>query len=113
MARTITIASVITGIQVTRVGSHPDIQLVVENDDSIGHIGANCVMVGHPTIENLPPHLKYRITYPRSRDPRSDRVNNQYAFMVSGEKVGNVPATLCGIFRQMQAEKLINGVKWY
>ena len=42
MVNTVTISSVIAGIHKTGVGSHRDIQLAVENDDSIRHIDPDC-----------------------------------------------------------------------
>ena len=91
MAKSITISSVIAGIHHTGVGSHRDIQLVVENDDTVTEIDPDCVLVCHPKSENLPPHLKDVVTYPKSRDPKSKRKTNQLAFQVCGKKVGNQP----------------------
>ena len=48
------------------------------------------------------PNLHRAVTYPRSRDPRSARKTDQLAFEVAGRKAGNVPASLCGLFRMLR-----------
>ena len=101
MVRSVTISSVIAGIHRTGVGSHRDIELLVENDDDMAMIDPDCVLVRHPSIENLPPHLKKVVTYPKSQNPKSQRKTDQLAFQVSGKKVGNVPAKLCRLFLQL------------
>lgn len=113
MVITIVISSVIAGIHKTGVGSHRDIELLVVNDDNNAEIDPDCVLVQHPKLEDLPPHLKYVITYPKSRDPKSKRTTDQLAYEVSGRKVGNVPAKLCGLFRQMMLGRRATKIYWY
>ena len=94
---TIIITSVVAGIHRTKVGSHNQIRLVVENDDreDVATIDSDCMLVRIPPLEESPPNLHRAVTYPRSRDPRSTRKTDQLAFEVAGRKVGNVPAGLC------------------
>ena len=113
MVNTIVVSSVIAGIHETGVGSHRDIELLVVNDDNNVNIDPDCVMVQHPKLENLPPHLKNVVTYPKSRDPKSKRTADQLAYEVSGKKVGNVPAKLCGLFRQLKIERRVTRIYWY
>ena len=51
----IIITSVVAGIYRTKVGSHPNIKLVVENDDTVMGIDPCCVCVKIPNLEDLPP----------------------------------------------------------
>ena len=57
MMANIHINSVVTGIHTTKVGSHREIGLHVENDDSI----PNCMTV---TLEEIPRSLHKEVTYP-------------------------------------------------
>ena len=50
-------------------------------------------------IEEIPQNLHRAVTYPRSRDPKSERKTDQLAFEVAGRKIRNVTAGLCGLFR--------------
>ena len=104
-SQTVVVSSFIVGIHTTNVGSHQEIELVVEEDDSVPDIDRDCMLVRHPERENLPHNLEYVVTYPRSRRANSRRTRDQYAFQVSGYKVGNVPAKLCGAFRSLKATR--------
>ena len=66
---TIIITSVVAGIHKTKVGSHPEIKLIVANDDKVAHIDSDCMLVRIPPLEAIPPSLHRVITYPRSGDP--------------------------------------------
>ena len=61
----ITVTSVITGIHRTKVGSHRDVKLLVEDDDTIPGIdpNCNCMIVRVPPHEEIPPNLHGRETH--------------------------------------------------
>ena len=109
----ITIKSVIAGIHRTKVGSHPRIELLVEADDSIPGIDPNCMLVRMPPKEQLPSEFLNLVTYPKSCDPLNNRQIDQVASEVVGKKVGNVPAGLCGLFRQMKSSGKVRKISWY
>ena len=104
--------SVVAGIHRTKVGSHPRIKLVVEDDDSVQEIDPNCMLVRHPLIHIIQPELHRDTTYPKSRNPRDPRQENQLAYEVAGRKVGNVPTKLCGLFRRMKSAKKVEEIHW-
>lgn len=108
----IIITSVVAGIHRTKVGSHPNIKLVVENDDTVMGIDPCCVCVKIPNLEDLPPQQRRLITYPKSRNPRDPRQKDQLAYEVAGKKVGNVPMNLCGLFRQLKADSKVKKIEW-
>ena len=110
MVNTIKLSSVIAGIHITNVGSHPNIKLVVEDDNSNPNIDPDCVLVRHPSLEDLPPTCKQLVTYPKSQNSKSKRKEDQFAYQVSGCKVGNVPAKLCGLFRQLKRGGLVTRI---
>jgi hypothetical protein len=109
----IIITSVIAGIHKTKVGSHPTIKLLVEDDNSIPDTDPNCMLVRLPYIEDIPPSLRSLVTYPKSRNPRDSRQSDQFAFQVAGKKVGNVPANLCGLLRKLKTDRKVKGVHWF
>ena len=69
----IIITSVVAGVHRTKVGSHPqielivgahrDVQLLVENDDSIADIDPDCMLVTVSSIEDIPPELHSEVSY--------------------------------------------------
>ena len=59
----IIITSVISGIHRTKVGSHRDVKLIVENDDAIQHIDQNCMVVRIPPIEDIPAELHRVVSF--------------------------------------------------
>ena len=108
----IIITSVISGIHRTKVGSHRDVKLIVENDDSIQHIDPNCMVVRIPPIEDIPAELHRVVSYPRSRNPGDPRQTDQLIYQVAGRKVGNVPSNLCGLFRRLKQERKVKDIHW-
>lgn len=108
----IIVNSVISGIHRTKVGSHRDVKLVVENDDSIQEIDPNCMVVKIPAIEQIPAELHGRVSYPKSRNPRDPRQTDQLIREVAGRKVGNVPANICGLFRRLKSERKVRDIHW-
>ena len=54
----IIVTSVISGIHKTKIGSHRDVKLIVENDDSVPHIDPNCMVVKVPLLENIADELQ-------------------------------------------------------
>ena len=99
----IILTSVITGLHETKISSHRDVKLKVENDDSIPDIDVNCMVVRIPPIEDIPLELHGAVAYPKSRNPRDPRKKDMLVKEVAGKKVGNVPANLCGLFRRLKA----------
>lgn len=97
----ITITSVITGLHRTKISSHRDVKLIVENDDSLQDI-PDCVMVKVPTIDNIPPELHTAVAYPKSRNPKDPRQRDILVRETANKKLGNVPANLCGLFRKFR-----------
>ena len=103
--------STITGIHRTKVGAHPDIPLIVEDDNSIPSIDPNCMLVRFPDLEDLPVHLHKAVTYPKN--PEHKRFVDQLVEDVVGQKVGNVPANICGLFRRLKRNGLVRLIQWY
>ena len=66
-----------------------------------------------PPKEQLPREFLNLVTYPKSRDPRNNRQMDQVASEVVGKKVGNVPAGLCGLFRQVKYSGKVRKISWY
>ena len=104
----ITVTSVVTGIHRTKVGSHKEIALLVDNDDSIPHIDPDCMVVRFPGIEEIPEQLHKAVTYPKNTDHK--QYVDQLVEGVVGKKVGNVPANICGLFRQLKRNGLIRDI---
>ena len=107
----IIVTSVVAGIHKTKIGSHRDIKLIVEDDNSVA-IDPDCMLVRLPILENIPPELHRAVTYPKSRNPRDPRRTDQLVCEVAGKKVGNVPSTLCGLFHQLKAAGLVHRIHW-
>ena len=109
--RDVTVTSVVSGIHRTKVGSHRDIQLLVEDDNSVPSIDPNCMLVRFPDLEDIPGRLHNAVTYPKN--PSNKRYIDQLAKDVVGKKVGNVPANFCGLFRQLKRKGLVQEIKCY
>ena len=107
----ITLNSTITGIHRTKVGAHRDIPLIVEDDDSVARIDPNCMLVRFPDLEDIPVHLHKAVTYPKN--PEHKRFVDQLVEDVVGQKVGNVPANICGLFRRLKRNGLVCLIQWY
>ena len=108
---TVTVNSVVTGIHKTQVGAHREIALLVQNDDSIPHIDRNCMLVRFPDSEEIPERLHKAVTYPKN--PDHERYIDQVAEDMVGKKVGNVPANICGLFRELKRDGLVRRIQWY
>lgn len=108
----ITVTSVISGIHRTKVGSHREVKLIVENDDSIPDIDPNCMIVRMPLLEQIPVQLHGRVSYPKSRNPRDPRQTDQFVRDVAGKKVGNVPSSICGLFRNLKRQRKVKEIHW-
>ena len=72
----IVINSVISGIHKTKIGANRSVELIVENDDTIPHIDPDCMVVRVPCLEDIPPAFHRAIAYPKSRNPRDPRQND-------------------------------------
>ena len=112
MTENVVVQSVISGIHKTKIGAHRDVQLIVENDDTIPHIDQNCMVVKVPCLEDIPPALHGEIAYPRSRNPRDHRQTDQLVRETAGKKVGNVPSNICGVFRRLKGDGLVRSISW-
>ena len=108
----IKVISVISGIHRTKVGSHREVKLIVKNDDSIPHIDPNCMIVKMLLMEQIPMQLHGRVSYPISRNPRDPRQMDQFVTDVAGKKVGNVPPSICGLFRNLKRQRKVKDIHW-
>ena len=91
--------SVITGLHITKTSSHPSIRLVVLADDSARAYDNNCLKVIYPSKEDISPSLMEEVVWPKN--PRNKRFRDQLVSDIIGKKVGNVPANLCGLFKNL------------
>ena len=99
----IVINSVISGIHKTKIGANHCVELIVENDDTIPHIDSDCMVVPVPCLDDIPPALHRAIAYPKSRNPKDPRQQDQLVMQTVGKKVGNVPSNICGVLRRLKA----------
>ena len=99
------IRSVVSGIHRTKVGGHRDVPLLLENDNTIPGIDPYCMIVRFPEIEQIPEHLHRAITYPKN--PVNKRYEDQFVEDVAGMKVGNVPANLCRLLRDLKVDERV------
>ena len=76
-------------------------------DDSISHIDPNAMQVMFPS--RVHPSLMDEITYPKN--PEHKRYRDQFVRDCLGKKVGNVPANLCGLFRELLDDSLIKSIQ--
>ena len=109
MANIIIKDSVISGIHITKIGSHESIALNIEDDNSIQHIDPNCLKVMFPA--EVSDALLKEITYPKN--PANKRFKDQLVEDCLGKKVGNVPANLCGLFRKLVSEHYVCNIKCF
>ena len=98
--------SAISGLHSTKTSSHPDITLLIDAD--ITHKDPNAMKVVVPMLQNLPPESLEMVTWPRN--PESKRFVDQVVRDVAGKKVGNVPANLCGVFKDLLREGVATGI---
>ena len=107
----VTVTSVVTGIHRTKVGSHREIELLLEKDDSIPNIDPNCMIVRFPGLEDIPQRLHNAVTYPKNPDHK--RYVDQLVKDVVGRKVGNVPANFCGLFRRLKRDGHVRKIECF
>ena len=89
----IRIHSAIVGLHSTGNGSHPLLLLDVEEDNLVEK-DPDCMRV---VCNYVPPQHKALVTWPANPDKNRP---SQLAAQIEGKKIGNVPANLCGFFRQ-------------
>ena len=106
----IIINSCISGLHKTKVGAHRDVQLIVEEDNSLPHIDPNCMLVKVPLIEDIPTELHSAVSYPKSRNPRDPRQMDQLVRDTAGKKVGNVPSNMCALFRELKRDSHVKEI---
>ena len=106
----IKVRSVVTGIHITKVGGHKDIPLMLTNDNTIPLIDPNCIAAHFPDLEQIPSRLHGAITYPKNPDHK--RFEDQLVEDAAGRKVGNVPANLCRLFRELQVDSRVQKLQW-
>ena len=106
---TVTINSTIRGVHITKVGAHREIPLSVLEDNSISK-DPDCMLVRFPHLKDIPPRLHKAVTY--KKNPLHQRFVDQLVEDVVGEKVGNVPANICGLFRRLKRCGDICHIEW-
>ena len=107
------INSLITGLHATKNGSHPSIALevVADNSNSAQLHDRNVLKVVCPLLENIPRAMHDEVVWPRN--PASKRYEDVLVSDVAGLKVGNVPANLCGLFKELLMSGLAQDVKCF
>ena len=90
--------STVSGLHVTKKGSHPEIKLSVLPDPSRRHHDPNCFKVVAPTLEDIPVGLHGEVVWPKN--PSSRRYADVLVRDIAGTKIGHVPANLCGLFKR-------------
>ena len=98
--------STISGLHATKRSCHPAVTLNVMSDTTGKDPSAMKVVV--PTVENLPPECMDMITWPKN--PTRKRLVDQLVRDVAGMKVGNVPANLCGVFKDLLRDGFAVGI---
>lgn len=98
--------SSISGLHATKTSSHPDITLLIGPD--ITHKDPNAMKVVVPMLQNLPPESLDMVTWPKN--PERKRFVDQVVRDVAGKKVGNVPANLCAVFKDLLREGVATGI---
>ena len=91
--------STISGLHVTKKGSHPSIELQVLPDPSRQAYDQNCMKVVCPPIGSIPIELHEKVVWPRN--PTSRRYTDILVKDVAGTKIGHVPAHLCGLLKTL------------
>ena len=89
--------STITGLHATKKSCHSTIALNVVPDSTGKDPDAMKVVV--PGLESLKPESLDLITWPKN--PMRKRYIDQLVRDVAGQKIGNVPANLCGAFKEL------------
>ena len=102
--------STITGLHITRKSSHCDVELKVVADESFA-LDPNCMQVVCPKLENISPQLHDEIVWPKN--PLNKRPYDILQSHVAGKKIGNVPANLCGLFKELLMSGQSNGIKCF
>ena len=95
-----------------KVCAHRDVCLVVQEDNSVQHIDPNCIVVKVPPLEQIPPHLHYAVSYPKSHNPKDPRQHDQLVIETAGKKVGNVPSNMSGLFRMLKDNRDVKEIYW-
>ena len=98
--------STISGLHITKNSSHPDVTLLVFPDTTWKD--ENAMQVAVPSQENLAPETLRLVTWPRN--PVSRRYVDQLVQDVAGKKVGNVPANLCKLFKDLLKEGIVTQI---
>ena len=89
--------STISGLHATKCSSNPEITLSVCPDTTWKDSDAMKVIV--PSLENLPLESHHLVTWPKN--PARKRFKDQKIRDVAGKKIGNVPANLCAVFKDL------------
>ena len=98
--------SVITGIHSTKFGSHPKIVLDVLKDDTRLQ-DKQCMKIVCPL--DVPEEYHRLICWPRN--PSRDRWFNQLITDTLGQKIGHVPANVCGLFRELLDDGVVKSIR--
>lgn len=93
------------------MSSHPDIPLVVVPDPSRRQYDVNCLKILCPLLRDIPSNLHKEIVWPRNI--RSGRLKDVLVSDVAGQKIGNVPANLCGLFKDLIDNRRVKSITCY
>ena len=98
--------STISGLHATKTSSHPEVTLLIGPD--VTDKDPNAMEVVVPMLQNLPLELLDMVTWPKN--PERKRFVDQVVRDVAGKKVGNIPANLCAIFKDLLREGIATGI---
>ena len=103
--------SVISGLHMTRISSHRDVELKVVPDDDALFYDPNCMQVVCPKLENISPELHGAVVW--AKNPQSKRPHDILQSHAAGKKIGNVPANLCGLLKNLLVSGQVNAIKCF
>ena len=104
----IVIKSTITGIHKTKMSSHEEISLRVEEFNGIPQIDPDCMRVMFPI--KVDAALLDEVVWPRN--VMRKRYSDLKVRHCLGKEVGNVPANVAGLFRRLVREKKVSSISW-
>ena len=105
----IVIKSTITGIHKTKISSHEDVNMRVEEYNGIPDIDPDCMRVMFPS--NVDAALLDEVVW--LKNPQHKRFRDLKVRQCLGKEVGNVPANVAGLFRRLLQEKKVSSITWY
>ena len=103
--------STISGLHMTKKGSHPSIALKVLPDPTRHVYDRNCMQVVCPALGNIHLDLHNEIVWPRNI--KSKRFTDVLVKDVAGSKIGHVPANLCFLFKRLIDSKEVASISCF